>query len=172
VIVVDTSVWIGHFRNEQSTAVAKLRAIPNPNDIIVGDLILLECLQGARDDAHAARMEAALRTFQIESMLGDQPAVEAARMYRALRALGQTPRKTVDVIIGAFCIRRGYQLLHQDRDFDAMSAYLGLETLKGVTSCPVSEGSRSYPNRYPAAGINVITRRRVTAYPTKVACVG
>lgn len=125
-IVVDTSVWIAHFRNEAGAAVTKLRAIANPNDIIVGDLILLECLQGARDEAHAAQIEAALRAFQVEDMLGDQPAVETARLYRALRASGQTPRKTIDVIIGAFCIRRGYQLLHQDRDFAPMSTHLGL----------------------------------------------
>ena len=125
-IVVDTSVWIAHFRNEATSAVTELRAIANPNDIIVGDLILLECLQGARDEVHAAQIEAALRAFQVEDMLGDQPAVEAARLYRTLRALGQTPRKTIDVIIGAFCIRRGYQLLHQDRDFEPMSVHLGL----------------------------------------------
>jgi len=126
VIIVDTSVWIAHFRNEASAAVTKLRAITNPNDIIVGDLILLECLQGARDEGHAAQIEGTLRAFQIEEMLGDQPAVETARLYRALRASGRTPRKTIDVIIGAFCIRRGYQLLHQDRDFEPMSAHLGL----------------------------------------------
>ena len=125
-IVVDTSVWIAHFRNEATSAVTKLRAIANPNDIIVGDLILLECLQGARDEVHAAQIEAALRAFQVEDMFGDEPAVEAARLYRTLRALGQTPRKTIDVIIGAFCIRRGYQLLHQDRDFEPMSVHLGL----------------------------------------------
>ena len=125
-IVVDTSVWIAHFRNEPSAAVAKLRAIANPDDIVVGDLILLECLQGARDEAHASRMEAALRVFQIENMLGDQAAVETARLYRALRGLGLTLRKTIDVIVGAFCIRRGYQLLHQDRDFEPMHTHLGL----------------------------------------------
>jgi predicted nucleic acid-binding protein len=125
-IVVDTSVWVAHFRNEPSAAVTKLRAIVDPNDIIVGDLILLECLQGARSEAHAAQIEAALRTFQIVDMLGNQSAVEAARLYRSLRALGQTPRKTIDVIIAAFCIRCSYELLHQDRDFDPMCAHLGL----------------------------------------------
>lgn len=125
-IVVDTSVWIAHFRNEPSAAVTKLRAIPNPDDIVVGDLILLECLQGAREETHAARMEAALRVFWMENMLGDQQAVETARLYRALRGLGLTPRKTIDVIIGAFCITRGYQLLHQDRDFEPMHTHLGL----------------------------------------------
>ena len=125
-IVVDSSVWIAHFRNEPSAAVTKLRAIAPPNDIVVGDLILLECLQGARDEAHAAQIESALRVFQIEALLDDQAAVEAARLYRTLRGLGQTPRKTIDVIIGAFCIRRGYQILHQDRDFEPMHAHLGL----------------------------------------------
>ena len=125
-IVGDTSVWLAHFRNEPSAAVTNLRAIPNPDDIVVGDLILLECLQGARDETHAARMEASLRVFKIENMLGDQAAVETARLYRALRGLGLTPRKTIDVFIGAFCIRRGYQLLHQDRDFEPMHTHLGL----------------------------------------------
>jgi predicted nucleic acid-binding protein len=71
-------------------------------------------------------MEAALRVFQMENMLGDQQAVETARLYRALRGLGLTPRKTIDVIVGAFCIRRDYQLLHQDRDFEPMHTHLGL----------------------------------------------
>ena len=71
-------------------------------------------------------MEAALRVFQMENMLGDQQAVETARLYRALRGLGLTPRKTIDVIFGAFCIRQGYQLLHQDRNFEPMHTHLGL----------------------------------------------
>lgn len=125
-IVVDTSVWVAHFRNERSAAVSKLRGIADPNDVVVGDLVLLECLQGARDEAHAARIEGTLSVFQIESMLDAALAVEAARHYRNLRARGVTPRKTIDVIIAAFCIKRGYLLLHQDRDFEPMVAHLGL----------------------------------------------
>lgn len=125
-IVVDTSVWVAHFRGERSAAVVKLREIADPNDIIVGDLVLLECLQGARDDAHAGRIEGALAAFQIEAMLDATLAVEAARLYRRLRMRGITPRKMVDMIIAAFCIRRGYTLLHQDRDFDPMVEHLGL----------------------------------------------
>jgi predicted nucleic acid-binding protein len=128
-IVVDTSVWVAHFRNESSPAVTALRGLNNPNDIIVGDLVLLECLQGARDEAHSARIEATLRAFQIEPMLDDRLAVEAARHYRVLRAAGLTPRKTIDLIIAAFCIANNYRLLHQDRDFEPMAALLGLRVL-------------------------------------------
>lgn len=126
-IVVDTSVWIAHFRNELSPAVAKLRAIANANDIVVGDLIMLECLQGARDERHAAIIETSLRAFQVEAMLDSALAIDAARHFRTLRAIGLTPRKTIDVIIGSFCIARRYRLLHQDRDFEPMTAHLGLQ---------------------------------------------
>ena len=127
-IVVDTSVWIAYFRNERTLAIDALKDA-DPNHVVVGDLVLLECLQGARDENHAARLEAGLRRFTLAPMLNDTLAVETARHYRRLRALGVTPRKTIDVIIATFCISRGYSLLHQDRDFDAMATHLGLKTL-------------------------------------------
>jgi predicted nucleic acid-binding protein len=126
-IVVDTSVWVPHFRNEGGPAVESLRALGDPNDIVVGDLVLLECLQGARNEGHAALIEVTLQAFRIEAMLDAGLAVEAARHYRLLRAMGLTPRKTFDLIIGAFCIKNRYVLLHQDRDFDALAAHCGLQ---------------------------------------------
>ena len=72
--------------------------------LLVGDLILLEVLQGVQSDLQAARVEAALRRFDIRPMLDPQLAVLAAGHYRWLRALGVTLRKTVDLVIGTFCI--------------------------------------------------------------------
>jgi len=128
-IVVDTSVWIAYFRNQTSPAVNALRALDDPNEILVGDLVLLECLQGARDERHATQLETGLRSFVLETMLNDAIAIEAARNFRTLRALGVTPRKTIDLIVATFCIRHGYSLLHQDRDFDPMAAHLELRVL-------------------------------------------
>ncbi len=125
-IVIDSSVWIAHLRNAETPAVLTLRNLDGERDILVGDLILLEVLQGARDDRHAALIERNLRQFTIVSMLGERLAVQAARNYRLLRARGITIRKTVDVIIGSFCIAGGHALLHDDRDFDPMVEHLGL----------------------------------------------
>jgi len=125
-IVIDTSVWIAHFRNQQSTSVAAFRALPH-NHVLAGDIILLECMQGARDQQHAAEIEATLRAFRIEQMLDVDLAINAAHHYRTLRAVGITPRKTPDLIIATFCIARGYRLLHQDRDFEPMVQHLGLQ---------------------------------------------
>jgi predicted nucleic acid-binding protein len=126
-IVVDSSVWIGHLRGSDTRVADKITGIRDPRTtILVGDLVLLEVLQGARDDAHAARIERSLRIFQIERMLDERIATKAASNYRMLRSRGITVRTTIDLIIATFCVERGHSLLHDDRDFDAMAAHLGL----------------------------------------------
>jgi hypothetical protein len=41
-----------------------------------------------------------------------------------------TVRKTIDVMIGTFCIHYRLPLLHDDRDFDPMVKLLGLEVIE------------------------------------------
>ena len=125
-IVVDSSVWIANLRGLDTVPVRKLREIENPEDILVGDLVLLEVLQGARDEGHAAQIERYLTRFRVERMLDQDLAVLGARHYRRLRSGGITVRKTIDLIIGTFCLARGHVLLHDDRDFDPMASILGL----------------------------------------------
>jgi predicted nucleic acid-binding protein len=125
-IVVDSSVWIAHLRDSDTPQVRKLRALDDPDQILIGDLILLEVLQGARNERLAGLIEQQLRQFEIASMLSPALAPRIARNYRFLRDRGVTPRKTIDMIIGTFCIEGGHQLLHADRDFDPMVEHLGL----------------------------------------------
>jgi predicted nucleic acid-binding protein len=129
VILVDSSVWIAHLRGHRTPATAKLEDAVTREPLLIGDLILLEILQGARDEAHAARIEQGLRQYVVVSLLDGDLAPRAARNYRKLRALGITIRKTADIIIGTFCIERRHALLHDDRDFDAMEAHLGLKVV-------------------------------------------
>jgi predicted nucleic acid-binding protein len=131
VIVVNSSVWIANLRGIDNVAVLKLRELANTtNDqILVGDLILLEVLQGARDDANAARIEQDPRRYPIARMVDESLVVRAAHYYRRLRTQRITVRKTIDMIIGTFCIEGGHRLLHDDRDFDPMARLLGLEVI-------------------------------------------
>lgn len=125
-ILVDSSVWIARLRGENTPAVRKLRTLVERELVLVGDLIMTEVLQGARDDAHAARIERDLRRYILVSLLDVEHSPRAARNYRALRGLGVTVRKTIDIIIGTWCIEHGHTLLHDDRDFDPMEKHLGL----------------------------------------------
>ena len=69
-ILVDTSVWIAHLRGLQTQATAKLEAAAAQEPLLIGDLILLEVLQGARDETHAARIEQGLRQYVVVPLLG------------------------------------------------------------------------------------------------------
>jgi predicted nucleic acid-binding protein len=70
-----------------------------------------------------------LLTLDVVELGGSEIAVQAARNYRALRALGVTVRKTIDTVIATRCIESGYQLLHSDRDFDPFAQHLGLQVV-------------------------------------------
>lgn len=128
-ILVDSSVWIDYFRGLESPQTNKLDALLGNEPLLVGDLILAEVLQGfaaERDFNHAKRL---LDSFDMVEIAGRDVAVQAARNFRTLRALGVTVRKTIDTLIATRCILAGYLLLHNDRDFDVFAEHLGLESL-------------------------------------------
>ena len=128
-ILVDSSVWIDHLRNRVTASVSYLRSLVSTEELLVGDLILCEVLQGLRSDAEAKLVEDALREFAIVSLIDAELAVKAAANYRFLRSQGFTVRRTIDLIIGTFCVERGHLLLHSDRDFAPMERFLGLRTI-------------------------------------------
>jgi predicted nucleic acid-binding protein len=128
-ILIDSTVWIAQLRGEQTTATAKLEAVAAREPLLLGDLILLEILQGARDGAHARLIERGLRQYTMVQLLNRDMALRAARNYRRLRELGITIRKTADIIIGTYCIEHRHSLLHDDRDFGPMQEHLGLSVV-------------------------------------------
>ena len=125
-IVVDSSVWIDFLNGRNVQHVRRLREILGTDEIIVGDLMLCEILQGLNGERAARHVESLLRRFEIVPMVGEKIAVAAARNFRLLRRRGITVRKTIDLLIGTWCIENRLPLLHNDRDFDPMARYLGL----------------------------------------------
>jgi hypothetical protein len=126
VIVVDSSVWIDFLKGRNVPHVARLRAILGTDEIIVGDLMLCEVLQGLDSEQAAREVEALLRRFEVVPMAGEGMAVVAARNFRSLRRRGITVRKTIDLLIGTWCIENRRPLLHNDSDFRPMARHLGL----------------------------------------------
>jgi len=126
VIVVDSSVWIDFLNGRNAAHVRRLRAILGTDEIVVGDLMLCEVLQGLDSERAAREVEALLRRFTVVAMAGDAIAVAAARNFRYLRRRGITMRKTIDLLIGTWCIENRRPLLHNDKDFGPMALHLGL----------------------------------------------
>jgi hypothetical protein len=100
------------------------------DEIIVGDLMLCEILQSLDSERAARDVEALLRRFEIVPMAGEAIASIAARNFRSLRRRGITVRKTIDLLIGTWCIENRRPLLHNDGDFHPMARHLGLIELR------------------------------------------
>jgi predicted nucleic acid-binding protein len=126
VIVVDTTVWIDVLKGRNTPHVRHLDAVIGTSEIIVGDLMLCEVLQGLESERIAREVESLLRNYNIVSMAGDAIAVAAARNFRLLRSRGITIRKTIDLLIGTWCIENRFPLLHNDRDFRPIVLHLGM----------------------------------------------
>ncbi len=128
-IVVDSSVWIDYFNGTDTRETALLDSILGKEAVVMGDLVLVEVLQGFRDDREFGIAQAVLETLIFRPMVGRANALASARNYRALRAAGSTARKKIDMLIATFCIENGHMLLHADRDFLPMERHLGLRAL-------------------------------------------
>jgi predicted nucleic acid-binding protein len=87
---------------------------------------IAEVLQGFDADRDLERALQLLRTLAVIDIGGEDVAIQAARNFRALRALGVTVRKTIDTLIATRCIIDGHALLYSDRDFDPFVRHLGL----------------------------------------------
>lgn len=128
-ILVDSSVWIAYFQGLNSAAADKLDTLLGRELLAVGDLISTEVLQGFQNEADFETARRLLSSLHLVQLGGEEIAIQAARNYRKLRRLGVTVRKTIDTVIATRCIESGYELLHDDRDFDAFAKHLGLRVV-------------------------------------------
>lgn len=125
-ILVDTSVWIDYFNGKESLETDLLDRALEHETVAIGDLILIEILQGFRSDKQYKTVKELLEPLQKFEMLGLDFAIKTADNYRALRKKGITIRKTADVIIATYCIEKNIPLLFTDRDFIPFVEHLGL----------------------------------------------
>lgn len=136
-VMVDTSVWIDLFADRDT---AQTRAgrdlIARGERMMVGDLILVELLQGTRDRRDFDRKHARLAMFDPLTVVDPRVALQSARHYHQLRALGFTVRKTIDTLIATRCILDDIPLLFADRDFDPFVRHLGLRSALDIFGAP------------------------------------
>jgi len=129
-ILTDSSVWIDYFNGNQTWQTNKLDFLLSDELIITGDIILTEILQGFRNDLDFRIAKKALNSLPCYTLCGKEIALKSANNFRVLRKRGVTIRKTIDMIIGTFCIENGFILLHDDKDFLPLIELLQLKVLQ------------------------------------------
>lgn len=128
-ILVDSSVWIDYFKGIEAAHTDKLDWLLGRELLAAGDLILVEVLQGFDNEREFERARHLLFSLVLVQLGGMDVAIQAARNLRALRKLGITVRRMINLLIATSCIESGYELLHNDRDFDPFALHLGLRVV-------------------------------------------
>ena len=129
-IIVDSSVWIDYFNGKDIPEVATLDRLLETELLAIGDLILVEVLQGFCQDKDYRTAKRLLTSLTVFEMLGAEMVIKSADNFRDLRKKGITVSKTIDVSIATFCIEHGHELLFSDKDFAPFVEYLGLMAVK------------------------------------------
>ena len=118
-ILADSSAWVEYLRATGSPAHLELRNRLD-DDIAICGAVRMEVLAGARSDQQQQDLSRLLaRATTIETLPSDCDT--AARIYRACRRGGMTPRSQIDCLIAAVGVRVGVAVLHADRDYEPIA---------------------------------------------------
>ncbi len=121
-IVVDSSAWIEYLRRTESSVDRYVtHLIDQDQEIALTEVICMELLAGARDDAHLDQLRALTHRYPTLPLQGLASFEDAAALYAQCRRSGLTIRKLADCLIAVVCISARVPLLSVDRDFEAIS---------------------------------------------------
>ena len=126
-ILVDSSVWIDYFNGVDIAETKTLDETLGVEPVAIGDLILVEVLQGFKNDDEHETAKQVFNDIAVFELLGKDLAMKSADNFRSLCKRGIAIRKTADVIIATFCIENKLPLLFSDKDFNPFVKHLGLQ---------------------------------------------
>ena len=129
--MADSSVWIDFFRGDPKPPVLLLKSAKDHDELVLGDLILTEVQQGITRRKDFDLIRFVFDQLECRTLGGWDIAMDASDNYQFLRKKGFLVRRTIDMIIGTYCIKHGIWLIHNDRDFEPMEKHLGLKVLRG-----------------------------------------
>lgn len=122
-MIADTSAWVEFLRTTGSRCDLRLRkAFRTEQTVWVPAVVVQELLQGARNPAQFARLDAQLeRLPALDTSPARDLARDAAMLYARCRWQGLLLPSPNDCIVAACAIASGMPLLAQDRDFEAIA---------------------------------------------------
>jgi predicted nucleic acid-binding protein len=89
-IIPDTSVWVDYFAEHKTSQTALLALHFARQEIMTGDLIITEVLQGIREEQKYRRIKRVLCSLKYVRFTRKPLAIRAADNYRFLRQRGIT----------------------------------------------------------------------------------
>ena len=128
-LLIDTSVWIGVFRDRSGQVRQQLETLIADREVLLTRFTQLELLQGSINEQEWALLSTYLETQDyIELTIHSWKA--AARIYYDLRRQGLTVRSPIDCCIAQAALENNLLLIHNDRDFETIAQVRSLQHLR------------------------------------------
>ncbi len=128
-LLIDTSVWIGVFRDRSGQVRQQLETLIANRQVLLTRFTQLELLQGSLNEQEWTLLSAYLET-QDYVELTSQSWQAAARIYYDLRRQGLTVRSPIDCCIAQAALENDLLLVHNDRDFETIAQVRSLQHLR------------------------------------------
>jgi predicted nucleic acid-binding protein len=123
VTLADTSAWVDFLRGRRTRAATRLAELAD--EVVTTDVVVMELLMGARDEAHATQLRRMLAAFDNVPITTEEWDTAAA-VYRTCRRAGVTVRSVPDCLVVAVARRHDLAVLHNDRDFERIAEHVEL----------------------------------------------
>jgi predicted nucleic acid-binding protein len=127
VTLIDTSAWVEYLRATGSEVHHQVRQrVESEGPVYTTDVVMMEVLAGGRDETHADQLRRLLGRCEFIATEGLGDFERAAGLYRRCRRAGETVRSLTDCLIAAVAMRGNLEVLHADRDFEAIARHTEL----------------------------------------------
>ena len=127
-ILVDTSAWVEFLRATGGEVHLRLRGLLDAGEEIgTTEVVVMEILAGARSDREREDLRRLLYgRCAFLALHAPSDYERAAELFRRCRLGGETVRKLTDCLVAVIAIRAQTELLHRDRDFEAIARHAPL----------------------------------------------
>lgn len=128
-LLIDTSIWLGVFRDRSGQVRQQLETLIANREVLLTRFTQLELLQGSLNEQEWDLLSTYLET-QDYVELTVQSWQAAARIYFDLRRQGLTVRSPIDCCIAQAALENNLLLIHNDRDFETIAQVRSLQHLR------------------------------------------
>jgi predicted nucleic acid-binding protein len=128
VILADTSAWVEYDRATGSAVDRRLtELISHRGELGVTEPVIMEVLAAAKNEGRQLELRRLLLRFDLLRFDCASDFEAAARIYRACRRVGVTPRGMVDCMIASVAARNAATLLAHDAELNRVAEVVGID---------------------------------------------
>jgi hypothetical protein len=132
-VLIDTSAWIVSFRRSGHDKLKrKVVEVLNTSSAATANIIIMELLQGCRDQREYEEMRSRLEALDLLALNEDVWETAYSAGF-SLRKKGITV-PSLDIIIASIARVHDCTLLHHDRHFNLVAKHLGTKTIDFLSS--------------------------------------